>query len=60
MFGKEAVITAEIDLGQIPRARFDFDPVGHYSRPDVFRLEVDEREKPAIHKANISKKSDST
>lgn len=58
VFGKEAIVTAEIDLGQIPRARFDFDPVGHYSRPDIFRLEVDEREKPAIHSAKLSKKGD--
>jgi len=32
--------------------------VGHYYRPDIFRLEVDERKKPAIHQANFSKKGD--
>jgi nitrilase len=41
-FSGETILTAELDLGEIARARFDFDPVGHYARPDVFRLMVDE------------------
>lgn len=39
----EGVLTAELDLGELARARFDFDAVGHYARPDVFTLRVDER-----------------
>jgi nitrilase len=35
------LVTAAIDPEEIIRARYDFDPVGHYSRPDVFRLVVD-------------------
>lgn len=42
VFDEDAVLVAEIDLADIPRARFDFDVVGHYSRPDVFRLTVNE------------------
>lgn len=37
----EALITVDLDLGQIPRGTFDLDVVGHYGRPDVFRLVVD-------------------
>ncbi|KAK9141417.1 hypothetical protein Scep_011098 [Stephania cephalantha] len=36
----EALITADLDMGDIPRAKFDFDVVGHYSRPDVLSLIV--------------------
>lgn len=47
-FEGEAVLTAEIDRTQIVRGKFDFDAVGHYARPDVFRLVVDERAKPPV------------
>jgi len=45
LLGKEGLITAEIDLDDVIKARFDFDPVGHYSRGDVFKLSVDESSK---------------
>lgn len=48
VFGEEAVLTADLDLDDIPRARFDFDAVGHYARPDVFRLSVNEAPRPAV------------
>jgi nitrilase len=35
-----------LDLGAIARSKFDFDVVGHYARPDVFQLTVNE--KPSI------------
>ena len=40
-----------IDLDEIARGKFDLDVVGHYARPDVFRLEVDTAEKPAVRAA---------
>ncbi|KAK6456305.1 nitrilase [Scheffersomyces xylosifermentans] len=46
--GTEGLLTAEIDLDTIIEARYDFDPVGHYSRGDIFQLTVDERAKPGV------------
>jgi nitrilase len=42
-YGEECILTAELDMADLPRAKFDFDVVGHYARPDVFRLEVNEQ-----------------
>jgi nitrilase len=38
---REEILYAEVDVAKARRARREFDPVGHYSRPDVFRLHVD-------------------
>lgn len=44
----ETILTAEIDRGQIARGKYDFDVSGHYARPDVFRLYVNERPLPPV------------
>jgi nitrilase len=47
-FDGEATLTAEIDRGAIARGKYDFDATGHYARPDVFRLVVDERRRSPV------------
>lgn len=42
-FDGETILTAHIDLGEIARGKYDFDVTGHYARPDIFRLHVNER-----------------
>ncbi len=42
------LVSATIDLSEIVRARYDFDAVGHYSRPDIFGLTVDETPRPGV------------
>ena len=32
---------ADLDLGEVRRQRQNFDPTGHYWRPDILHLEVD-------------------
>jgi nitrilase len=42
VYGEECLLRAEIDLGEIAEAKFDLDVAGHYARPDVFQLRVNE------------------
>ena len=43
VFEEEAILSVELDLDEIARGKYDFDVAGHYARPDVFQLSVDER-----------------
>ncbi len=47
-FEGETILTAALDLNDIGRGKFDFDVAGHYSRPDVFRLIVNEAPTPSV------------
>ena len=40
VYGKEVILTAEVDPDDRMRAKFDLDVAGHYARPDVFALKV--------------------
>lgn len=40
IFGEETLLTAEIDLDDRTRGKFDMDVAGHYARPDVFELKA--------------------
>jgi nitrilase len=45
---REGILTAELDLDDVPRGKFDLDVMGHYSRADLFSLSVDERPKQPV------------
>jgi nitrilase len=40
LLDQEGILTADLDLAEVARSKFDFDVVGHYARPDVFHFEV--------------------
>ena len=40
LYGREGILTAELDLGLVTEGRQLLDVAGHYARPDVFRLET--------------------
>lgn len=43
------LLCAEINTDELVRARYDFDVVGHYARPDIFQLHVDRRARASVH-----------
>lgn len=47
-FDGETILYADVDLDDVARGKYDFDATGHYSRPDVFQLIVDDRPKAAV------------
>ncbi|HEU0115854.1 MAG TPA: carbon-nitrogen hydrolase family protein, partial [Thermomicrobiales bacterium] len=50
LWDEEGILLAEVDPAALAAAKFDFDAVGHYARPDVFRL--DRRVPPDPHAAS--------
>jgi nitrilase len=54
LYEQEGILFADLDLGAIARSKFDFDVVGHYARPDVFQLTVNEN--PSISVVAVDKK----
>jgi nitrilase len=46
LYDQDGILYADLDLAEVTRGKLDFDVVGHYARPDVFQLIVNE--KPAL------------
>lgn len=48
VFDAETLLTAELDMDELGRAKFDFDVAGNYARPDIFTLTVNEAPQPGV------------
>jgi len=48
VYNEDSILTADIEIGDIARSKYDFDVVGHYARPDIFQLRVNERPMPPV------------
>jgi nitrilase len=48
VYNEDALLTAELDMSLVAMAQMDFDPVGHYARPDVFSLRVNTAPQHAV------------
>jgi hypothetical protein len=44
---QEGIISATVEMQDVIKARYDMNTTGHYARPDVFSLSVDESPRPA-------------
>lgn len=54
LYDREGILYAELDMRVVARSKLDFDVVGHYARPDVFQLTINEQPAPGIdfHRQN--------
>ncbi|WP_409228426.1 carbon-nitrogen hydrolase family protein [Gudongella sp. SC589] len=43
LYDEPGILTAELDLDMIVESKLDWDPVGHYNRPEIFDLKINER-----------------
>jgi nitrilase len=49
VFDRECILTVDLDRNDLIRAKFDFDVVGHYARPDLFAMD-----RKSLHAASRS------
>ncbi|KPV61280.1 nitrilase [Paenibacillus sp. A3] len=48
LYNQEGILMATLDLSQVVQSRYDFDVTGHYSRPDVFQLIVNNKKQEIV------------
>jgi nitrilase len=46
LYDEEGILYADLDMAEVARSKLDLDVVGHYSRPDLFQLLINEKPQP--------------
>ena len=49
LFGEEGMLFAELDMAELAQSKYDFDVAGHYARPDVFQLIINDKPLPPVN-----------
>lgn len=49
VYDQRTILYAELDRATLVKSKLDFDPVGHYARPDVFSINVDREPKKPVN-----------
>lgn len=52
LYDKSGMLTAELDLEKLIANKLDFDAIGHYSRKDIFHIEI--KNQPSIKKEPLN------
>ncbi len=50
LYDQEGILCTELDLAEVVHGKYDFDVTGHYARPDIFKLEVNEEPQESVKK----------
>jgi nitrilase len=53
VWDREEILFARLDPGETVRGKLDFDVIGHYARPDVFQLTVNNQPSPVPSPAAV-------
>lgn len=53
LYGEEKILYADLDMAEIVKGKLDFDVVGHYARPDIFQLIVNENPMSSVFYATL-------
>jgi nitrilase len=54
LYDEEGMLVADLDLAEVAQGKFDLDVVGHYARPDVFQLIINEQAAPPVVKGGTT------
>lgn len=57
LWDEEGILYADLDMAEVARGKLDFDVTGHYARPDVFQLLVNEAPASPVSASSSARKN---